>query len=72
MEFEKHFGNFTVGGGTLKTAGKGDISVAEKVPKHIRTKHDPKEIAVSAVKAAAVTGLVLLKFKSDKKKKHRD
>ncbi len=66
MEFEKHFGNFTVGGGSFKTAGKGNISVTETVPKHIRTKHDPKEIAVSAVKAAAGTGLVLLKFKSEK------
>ena len=69
MEFEKDFGKFTVGGGTVKTAGKGNISNTTPVPKNIRTKHHPKEIAVSALKAAAVTGLVMLKYKTDKKKK---
>lgn len=71
MEFEKNFGSFTVAGGTVKTAGKGNLSVSEPAPKNIRTKHNPKEIAVSAVKAAAVTGLVILKYKSEKKKKKK-
>lgn len=71
MEFEKNFGNITIGGGSIKTAGKGNLSVSEPAPKHIRTKHDPKEIAVSAVKAAALTGLVVLKYKSDKKKRKK-
>ena len=66
MEFQKNFGNFTIGGGSLKTAGKGDISDPVPVPKHIRTKHNKKEIAVSALKAAAVTGLVVLKLKKKK------
>lgn len=69
MEFEKNIGNFTIGGGSVKAAGKGNISAPEAVPKNIRTKHDAKEIAVSAVKAAAITGLLVLKYKSDKKKK---
>lgn len=71
MEFEKNIGKFTIGGGSIKTAGKGNLSVTEPAPKNIRTKHDPKEIAVSAVKAAALTGLVVLKYKSGKKKKKK-
>ena len=66
MEFQKNFGKFTIGGGSLKTAGKGDISEAVPVPKHIRTKHNKQEIAGSALKAAAGTGLVVLKLRKKK------
>ena len=67
MEFQKKFGNFTIAGGSMTTAGKGNISQPVAAPKNIRTKHNKKEIAVSAVKAAAITGLVMLKIKSKKK-----
>jgi hypothetical protein len=67
MEFEKNIGKFTIGGGSLKTAGKGDIADAVPVPKHIKTKHNKQEIAASALKAAAITGLLVLKMKKKKK-----
>ncbi|MCQ2468677.1 MAG: hypothetical protein MJ100_02565 [Ruminococcus sp.] len=68
MEFEKTKGNFTFGAGSIKTAGKGSLSDAQEVPKSIKTKRDVKGIAVTAAKAAALTGLVLLKHKVSKKK----
>ncbi len=68
MEFEKNKGNFSFGFGTMKTAGAGNLSETQEVPKDIKTKHNPKEIAASAVKAAALAGLVILKHKMKKKK----
>lgn len=68
MEIEKNFGNFSFGYGTMKTAGKGDLSVTEEVPQSIKTKHNKKEIAVTALKAAALTGLIVLKHKAKKKR----
>ena len=67
MEFQKNIGKFTVAGGSIKTAGSGNISEPVHVPKNIRTKHNKKEIAVSAIKAATLTGLLVLKIKSKKK-----
>ena len=69
MEFQKDFGIIHVEGGSMKTAGKGDLSVTEEVPQNIRTKIDPVTVAKTAAKAAALTGLVLLKHKMKKKKK---
>lgn len=69
MEFSKDFGIIHVEGGSMKTAGKGDLSVTEDVPQNIRTKIDPKTVAKTAVKAAALTGLVLLRHKTKKKRK---
>ena len=69
MEFQKDFGIIHVEGGSMKTAGKGDLSVTEDVPQNIRTKIDPVTVAKNAAKAAALTGLVLLKHKMKKKKK---
>ncbi|WP_303825939.1 hypothetical protein [Ruminococcus flavefaciens] len=68
MEFQKDFGIIHVEGGSMKTAGKGDLSVTEKVPQNIRTKIDPRTVAKTAAKAAALTGLVLLKHKMKKRK----
>ena len=69
MEFQKDFGIIHVEGGSMKTAGKGDLSVTEDVPQNIRTKIDAVTVAKTAAKAAALTGLVLLKHKMKKKKK---
>ncbi len=69
MEFQNDFGIIHVEGGSMKTAGKGDLSVTEDVPQNIRTKIDPVIVAKTAAKAAALTGLVLLKHKMKKKKK---
>lgn len=68
MEFQKDFGIIHVEGGSMKTAGKGDLSVTEEVPQNIRTKIDPHTVAKTAAKAAALTGLVLLKHKMKKRK----
>ncbi len=69
MEFEKNKGNFTFGGGSLTAAGKGNLTNAVEVPKSIKTKRDVKGIAVTAAKAAALTGLVLIKHKISSRKK---
>ena len=69
MEFKKDFGIIHVEGGSVKAAGKGDLSVTEDVPQNIRTKIDPKTVAKTVAKAAALTGLILLKHKARKKRK---
>lgn len=69
MEFQKDLGMIHIQGGSMKTAGKGNLSVTEDVPQNIRTKTDIKNVAKTAVKAAALTGLVLLRHKAKKKKK---
>ncbi|WP_303837567.1 hypothetical protein [Ruminococcus flavefaciens] len=69
MDFKKDFHGIHIEGGSMKTAGKGNLSVTEDVPQNIRTKIDPKTVAKTAAKAAALTGLVLLKHKARKKRK---
>ena len=69
MEFQKDLGMFHIEGGSMKTAGKGNLSESEEVPQNIRTKTDIKKVAATAAKAAALTGLVLLKHKAKNKKK---
>ena len=69
MEFQKDLGMFHIEGCSMKTAGKGNLGVTEEVPQNIRTKTDVKQVAKTAAKAAALTGLVLLKHKVKKKKK---
>ena len=69
MEFKKDFHGIHIEGGSMKTAGKGDLSVTREVPQDIRTKIDPVKVAKTAAKAAALTGLVLLKHKVKKKRK---
>ena len=69
MEFQKDLGMIHIEGGSMKTAGKSNLSVTEDVPQNIRTKTDIKNAAKTAVKAAALTGLVLLRHKAKKKKK---
>jgi hypothetical protein len=69
MEFQKDLGMFHIEGGSMKTAGKGNLGVTEEVPQDIRTKTDVKQAAKTAAKAAALTGLFLLKHKVKKKKK---
>jgi hypothetical protein len=69
MDFKKDIGKFHIEGGSMKTAGKGNLSVTTEVPQNIRTKIDPKNVAKSAAKAAVLTGLVLLKHKAKKKRK---
>ncbi len=66
MEFEKRIGNFSFGGGSVKTAGKGSLDKAEDAPK-VRTKHDAKAIAKSLGNAAIA--LTALRIKSRRKKK---
>jgi hypothetical protein len=68
MDFKKDFHGIHIEGGSMKTAGKGNLSVTEDVPQNIRTKIDPKTVAKTAAKAAALTGLVLLKHKAKKRK----
>jgi hypothetical protein len=68
MEFKKDIHGIHFEGGSLKTAGKGDLSVTEDVPQNIRTKIDPKNVAKAAAKAAALSGLVLLRHKAKKRK----
>ena len=68
MEFQKDFGIIHGEAGSMKTAGKCDLSVTEAVPQDIRTKIDPVTVAKTAAKAAALTGLVLLRHKMKKKK----
>ena len=69
MDFRKDFGKIHIEGGSMKAAGKGDLSVTRNVPQDIRTKIDPVKVAKTAAKAAALTGLVLLKHKAKKKRK---
>lgn len=68
MEFKKDFHGIHIEGGSVKTAGKGNLAVSEEVPQDIRTKIDPKTVAKTAAKAAALTGLLLLKHKAKKRK----
>ena len=68
MDFKKDFHGIHIEGGSMKTAGKGNLSVTEDVPQNIRTKIDPTTVAKTAAKAAALTGLVLLKHKAKKRK----
>ncbi|MCR4796343.1 MULTISPECIES: hypothetical protein [Ruminococcus] len=69
MEFQKDIGMFHIEGGSMKTAGKGNLGVTEEVPQNIRTKTDIKHVAKTAAKAAALTGVFLLKHKFKSKKK---
>ena len=69
MEFKKDFHGIHIEGGSVKAAGKGNLAVSEDVPQNIRTKIDPKSVAKTAAKAAALTELVLLKHKAKKKRK---
>lgn len=68
MEFQKDLGMIHIEGGSMKTAGKGSLSSAEAVPQDIKTKTDMKNVAKAAAKAAALTGLVLLRHKMKKKR----
>ena len=71
MEFEKSFGNITIGGGTAKTAGKGDLSEAVPVKRTLKSKADRKLLAKKAVAGAAAAGVFLLKHSMKKKKKRK-
>ncbi len=68
MEFKKDFHGIHIEGGSIKTAGKGNLAISEEVPQDIRTKIDPKTVAKTAAKAAALTGLILLRHKAKKRK----
>lgn len=69
MEYQKDLEKLSFGFGSLKTAGNGNLSNAEEVPAEIKTKHNKKEIAATAAKAAALTGLILLRHKIKNKKR---
>ena len=69
MEFKKDFHGIHIEGGSVRAAGRGNLASSEDVPQNIRTKIDPKTVAKTAAKAAALTGLFLLKHKVKKKKK---
>ena len=69
MEFQKDLGILHIEGGSMKTAGKGNLGVTEEVPQNIRTKTDVKKVAKTAVKAAALAGTFMLKHRMKKKKK---
>ena len=71
MEFEKSFGNITIGGGTAKTAGTGDLSGAQPVKRTLSSKADRKFFAKKAAAGAAAAGLFLLKRKLTKKSKKK-
>ena len=45
MEFKKDFHGIHIEGGSIKTAGKGNLAISEEVPQDIRTKIDPKTVA---------------------------
>ena len=68
MEFKKDFHGIHIEGGSVKAAGKGNLAVSEEVPQDIRTKIVPKNVAKAAIKAAALTGLVILRHKAKKRK----
>ena len=69
MEMQKNFGDkITVGFGTAKTAGKGDLSTMQEIPRSMKYKHNKKEIAISALKAAATVGTILAVRKMGKRK----
>lgn len=68
MEYEKNNDKFSFGFGTQKIAGSGTLDKAVEAP-DIPTKHNKKEIAKSAAKAAAAIGLIALKAKMSKKKR---
>ncbi|MBO4493885.1 MAG: hypothetical protein J5724_05800 [Ruminococcus sp.] len=68
MEFKKDFHGIHIEGGSVKAAGKGNLAVSEEVPQDIHTKIVPKTVAKTAVKAAALTGLVILRHKVKKRK----
>ena len=70
MEFQKNFGNFSFGGGTMKTAGSGTLDQAVDAPE-VRTKYDKKVIARNAAKAAVLTLGVLAKHKIARRNKKK-
>ncbi|WP_028518884.1 hypothetical protein [Ruminococcus flavefaciens] len=69
MEFQKDLGIFHIEGGSIKTAGKGNLGATEEVPQDIKTKTNLKKDVKTAAKAIALTGLFILRHKSKKKKK---
>ena len=71
MEFEKSFGNITIGGGTAKTAGKGDLSEAVPVKRTLKSKADRKFYAKKAAAGVAALGVFLLKRKLTKKSRKK-
>lgn len=68
MEFKKDLGMIHIEGGSVKTAGIGNLSSSEEVPQEIRTKINKGTVAKTAAKAAALTGLILLRHKINKRK----
>ena len=72
MEYQKDFGDkFSIGYGTMKTAGKGDLSGTREIPKSMKYKHDRKELLLTAVKTALLTTVAVLNigYRMKKKKK---
>lgn len=66
MDHEKHFGNFTVGYGSQKTAGAGTLDKAVDAP-DVPTKYDKKLIAKNILKASALSAFFIMR---NKHKKH--
>ncbi|MBO4878108.1 MAG: hypothetical protein J5501_08900 [Ruminococcus sp.] len=72
MEYQKDFGDkFSIGYGTMKTAGSGDLSQSREIPKSMKYRHDRREILVAAGKAALLTTVAVLNFSCKRKKKKK-
>ena len=72
MEYQKDFGDkFSIGYGTMKTACSGDLSDSNEVPKSMKYRHDRREIAKAAAKAALLTTVAVLNFGYKRRKKKK-
>lgn len=72
MEYQKDFGDkFSIGYGTMKTAGNGDLSDTHEIPKSMKYRHDRREIMKTAAKAALLTAVAVLNIGYKRKKKKK-
>lgn len=68
MEFQKHTANFSFGGGSIKTAGKGSLDKAVDAPAvETKTVYDKKTIIKAAANAALLSAVVVIKNKNRRK-----
>ncbi|MCM1506789.1 MAG: hypothetical protein NC177_06595 [Ruminococcus flavefaciens] len=67
MEYEKTGENFSFGVGTVKTAGAGKLSEAEKITGKLSNKAIAKKAVTAGLQAMAVATVVGLKVKFSRK-----
>ena len=72
MEYQKNFGDkFSIGYGTSRTVGKGNLAEAEEVPKSMKYRHDRREILKTAAKASFLTLAAVLNFGYKRRRKKK-